>query len=249
MPSTVRWHSLEEAAGRLEEGMNRTQTKDDARVTLADVRADEETVVIDFGVQDLKDRRRDGGKLAALLPVLATGHPEELPPYCGRLTDEAGAFFSLAEARMEEAGLDEGPEAIRTPKANRAVFSPPRNLEPGSTRRLRFEISLEEIPISSSREEAEAGVRVEPKPPIGPFVFDFEVPVRGVPVVEIGQEAEASGIVMTLERVVNSLVKPQAIVRFDPPTTDACGCRVSRRTGCRSTRPLLPDSGRAAAGR
>ncbi len=119
-------------------------------------------------------------------------------------------------ASMQGLGPEDGPEARRTPKANTAVFAPPGNLEPGSNRRLRFEFSLEQLPIpSSSWEETE---EKEPeKPPVGPFVFDFEVPVQRVPVLEVGQEVEANGVTLILERVVNSLGKPHAIVRFDPP--------------------------------
>ena len=197
--------------------MNQTQTVDGARVTLEDIRADEEFVVINFSVQDLKNDRRNRGRPAELSPPLASGPPEALPPHYGRLTDEAGRRFDLVRASMQGLGPEDGPEARRTPKANTAVFAPPGNLEPGSNRRLRFEFSLEQLPIPfASWEEAEGG---EPqKPPIGPFVFDFEVPVRRVPVVEVGQEAEANGITLTLERVVNSTTKPQAIVRFDPPS-------------------------------
>lgn len=202
--------------------MNRTQTIDGAKVTIEDVRAEEGFVIIDFGVQDLKDDRRSAaGKPAALLPALASNPPEALPPHCGRLTDEVGRYFSLVGASMEEMGPADGPEARRAPKANSAVFAPPENLRPGTSRRLRFQFSLEQLPIPSSREgpEEETGGRApgEPRPPIGPFVFDLEVPVRRVPVVEVGREAEASGIKIVLERVVNSPARPEAIVRFDPP--------------------------------
>ena len=51
----------------------------------------------------------------------------------------------------------------------------------------------------------------------GPFVFDFEVPVRPAPTIRVGQEVEAEGIEITLERVVDSPVLPQAVVCFEPP--------------------------------
>ncbi|MDP9474532.1 MAG: hypothetical protein M3R38_02335 [Actinomycetota bacterium] len=159
--------------------MNRTQTVDGARIILENVDADEESVGIDFSVQDLKHDRRNAGNPAALEPVLGTGPAEALPPHIGRLTDEAGRGFDLVGAEMEGFGPGDGPEARRVPKANRAVFALPEGLEPSSNHRLRFEVSLEEIPIPSSWEEAEEeGVRAEPKPPIGPFVFDFGVPAR-----------------------------------------------------------------------
>jgi hypothetical protein len=148
-------------------------------ITLEGVEADEEFVVIRFSVQDLKDDRRNAGRPAALEPVLGTGPPEALPPHIGLLTDEAGGELDLVGAEMESFGPGDGPEVRRTPKANRAVFALPETLESSSNHRFRFEVSLEEIPIPPSWKEAEEeGVRAEPTPPIGPFVFDFEVPVR-----------------------------------------------------------------------
>jgi hypothetical protein len=157
--------------------MNQTQTADDARVTLESVDADEEFVVIRFSVEDLKADRRNAGKPAALEPVLGTGPAEALPPHICRLSDEGGREFDLVDATMEGPGPEDHPEKIRASKANKAVFAPPGNLEPSSSHRFRFEVSLEEIPIPSSWEEALKGVRAEQKPPIGPFVFHIEVHV------------------------------------------------------------------------
>jgi len=155
-----------------------THTANDAMITLEGVEADEE-FVIRFSVQDLKDDRRNAGKPAALGPVLGTGPPEALPPHIGRLTDEAGGELHLVGAEMESFGPGAGPEVRRAPKANRAVFALPESLAPSGNYRLRFEVSLEEVSIPSSWEEAEKeGVRAEPKPPIGPFVFDIEIPIR-----------------------------------------------------------------------
>jgi hypothetical protein len=160
--------------------MNQTHTADDAMITLEGVEADEEFVVIRFSVQDLKDDRRNAGKPAALGPVLGTGPPKALPPHIGRLTDEAGGELNLVGAEMESFGPGDGPEVRRAPKANRAVFALPESLVALSgNHRLRFEVSLEEVPIPSSWEEAEKeGVRAESKPPIGPFVFNIEIPIR-----------------------------------------------------------------------
>ena len=197
--------------------MNRSQVVDDARVTLNDVRADEESVVIGFTVQDLEDGRRNAGMAVALDLMLADNSPEALRPHRGRLTtDEAGRYFYLVRARTGSPDPGDGPETVRAPKEHTAVFRPFRNLKPGTSHRLRFEVSLHQWAVPPSREEAE-GVRVEPRPPIGPFVFDFEVPVRRAQIVEVGEQAEAGGITLTLERVVNSPNKPRAIVRFDPP--------------------------------
>lgn len=221
--------------------MSRSRVVDDARITLESVRADEEFVIMGFTVQDLKDDRRNAGMPVALDPMLASGPPEALPPQCGRLTDEAGSYFDLVRARIESPDPGDGPERVRAPKAHTAVFAPPENLEPGSKPRLRFEVSLHQWAVRPSLEEAE-GLRSKPRPPIGPFVFDFEVAVRRVPVLEVGQEAEANGITLTLERVVNSLANPRAIVRFDPPSD-------GRVWVPRLRRDWLPVSEAAAPGR
>jgi hypothetical protein len=51
----------------------------------------------------------------------------------------------------------------------------------------------------------------------GPLVFDFEIPVAEAPTYSVGQEVEAEGVIITLERVVDSPVLPQAVVCFEPP--------------------------------
>jgi hypothetical protein len=43
------------------------------------------------------------------------------------------------------------------------------------------------------------------------------VPVLPAPTIEVDQEVEAEGIVLTLERVVDSPLLPQAVVCFEPP--------------------------------
>ena len=127
--------------------MNQTHTADDAMITLEGVEADEEFVVIRFSVQDLKDDRCNAGRPAALEPVLGTGPPEALPPHIGRLTDEAGGELDLVGAEMESFGPGDGPEVRRAPKANKAFFELPGNPGPSGNHRLRFEVSLEEVPI------------------------------------------------------------------------------------------------------
>ena len=87
--------------------------------------------------------------------------------------------MDLVGAEMESFGPGDGPEVRRAPKANKAFFALPESLAPSGNHRFRFEVSLEEVPIPPSWQEAEKeGVRVEPKPPIGPFVVDIEVPGR-----------------------------------------------------------------------
>jgi hypothetical protein len=51
-------------------------------------------------------------------------------------------------------------------------------------------------------EEPRVGVKVSEKP--GPFVFDFEIPVRPAPTIELNQRFEAEGVARTLRCVVAS---------------------------------------------
>lgn len=76
------------------------------------------------------------------------------------------------------------------------------------------------------------------KPDAGPFVFDFEIPVRTNPVVEVGQKATTGGVTMTLERVVNSPSRPQAVVCFDPPNDDYMWRPSTAPTGFQREEPL-----------
>ena len=55
------------------------------------------------------------------------------------------------------------------------------------------------------------------KPAAGPFVFDFEVPVRPAPTIKVNEEVEVKGISLTLKEVVASPANPQAVVCFAPP--------------------------------
>ena len=52
---------------------------------------------------------------------------------------------------------------------------------------------------------------------MGPFVFDFTLPFHAEEVIDVKQTVEASGIPITLERVVISHWATQAIFSFSPP--------------------------------
>jgi hypothetical protein len=54
--------------------------------------------------------------------------------------------------------------------------------------------------------------------PVGdPFFFDLRVSVREAPVIEVNQTVEASGVPITLKHIVNSPVRTNAYLCFDPP--------------------------------
>lgn len=51
----------------------------------------------------------------------------------------------------------------------------------------------------------------------GPFFFDLRVSVKEAPAIEVDQTVEAGGVPVTLKRVVNSPVRTNAYLCFDPP--------------------------------
>ena len=65
--------------------------------------------------------------------------------------------------------------------------------------------------------------------------------MRPVPVVEIGQRETVEGITMTLERVLNSPGKPQAVVCFEPPNRDYWWRPSTAPTGFQTEEPLPVD--------
>lgn len=55
------------------------------------------------------------------------------------------------------------------------------------------------------------------RPSGGPFIFDLKVPVKSVRILELGQEATAAGITLTLDRVIDSSGRPQAVLCYEAP--------------------------------
>ncbi len=193
---------------------------DEAKVTLEWAYADEEFVVISYSVKDLQDDRRNAGHRVQLDPIFVGKDDVEAgrgPDRRATLTDESGRELGMIDGTFEVAGPGDGPEVLRMSKSNSAVFEVAEDLEPGRTHRFHLEIPLEEMPTFSSMEEGEQGVRIEPRPPIGPFIFDFELPVQPAPTIEMNEKVENNGVEMTLERVVNSPARPQAVICIEPP--------------------------------
>ena len=196
------------------------RTDGGAKVTLEYAYADAGFVVVGYTVQDMKQDRTFGRFPSHLTPLQIDDTdrtPEqeaELPPRVD-LTDGTGRDFDLVPGSETYSAND--PSALKQPKPNVAIFKPSEQLEPGGGHRFGLKVVLREEPIlpSGFKGMIEAPPDGVDKP--GPYDFDFEVPVRPVPVVEVGQEETAGGITMTLERVLNSPGKPQAVVCFEPP--------------------------------
>ena len=83
-------------------------------------------------------------------------------------------------------------------------------------------------------------MRKDERPDAGPFVFNFEVPVRAAPVVEVGQKETTKGITLTLERVINSPGRPQAVICIEPPDDDHLWHPSMKQTGFPSDEPPSP---------
>jgi hypothetical protein len=87
------------------------------------------------------------------------------------------------------------------------------SLEPSEKHSFRLEVPLYESAVVPLGEKQLPG---DPFPG-DPFVFDFEIPVHAVSVVEVNQKETAEGVTLTLERVINSPGRPRAVICYGPP--------------------------------
>jgi hypothetical protein len=148
--------------------------------------------------------------------VSELGYDDEIAerfPAIARLTDESGNEFRVDGGQgMFSVAAEKGPDA------NTAVFAAPEAIEPGKKRRFRLEIPLEASPSLLTEDLDTASDDELPNEPVGePFVFEFEVPVRPVPVVRVDQEVKANGLTLTLDRIVNFPGRPHAVICMTPP--------------------------------
>jgi hypothetical protein len=198
------------------EEIGQTKTADGAKVTLKRAYADEDVVVVGIEARDLDGAREIEGypEPVLLQPSLIGeegGNEADLPPRVD-LTDAGGDYDNID-------GTTPYPGAA-------VVFEAPESLEAGKEHRFRLAVPLSEGGMPAG------------KPDAGPFVFDFEIPVRSLPVVEVGQKVTESGVTITLERVVNSPSRPQAVVCFDPPNDDYTWRPSTAPTGFQREEPL-----------
>ena len=177
--------------------IGQTQTADGVRVTLDWAYADERFVAVGLRTQRLDGpggSERPDPESAVLEPALwddSVGDESKLPPYV-RISDASGQDFDLVGGGTNRERAD-------------ATFDAPEGVEPGHAHRFRLEVPVQEGPALAGKPEA------------GPFVFDFEIPVRPAPTIELNQKTEAEGVTLTLERVFASPLAPQAVVCFEPP--------------------------------
>ena len=168
------------------ERLEMKKTAGGARVTLNSVYAEEQRVIVGYEVEDLTSGRRVGEHPAELLPLIGFEGDEEALQKDGlgtdvvALTDESGTDFRMVD---NSGAMSEGPDNMaRGPLQNMVAFESEQRLEPGDKHRFRLKVPLVESPI------VQPGQKRPPEEPFegGPFVFDFEIPVRAVRVVEVG---------------------------------------------------------------
>ena len=143
--------------------IGQTQTADGVRVTLDWAYADERFVAVGLHTQRLDGpggSERPDPESAVLEPALwddSVGDESELPPYV-KISDASGQDFDLVGGGTNRERAD-------------ATFDAPEGLEPGRGHRFRLEVPVQ------------AGPALSGKPEAGPFVFEFEVPVRPAPTI------------------------------------------------------------------
>jgi hypothetical protein len=199
------------------------KTEHGARVTLNWVYAEEDYVSIGYQVEDLKEGRMVSGRPAELQPLLGFGYGKptarekeyfkkyNLGTDIVALTDERGTKFRMVDNSGE---FSAGPKPVEGPLENLVAFKPKEGLEPSEEHDFRLQIPLYESAVVGLQ-----GKQPPPEPfPGEPFVFEFEVPVHAVSVVDINREkATAKGVTLRLDRVIDSPGRPRAVICYEPP--------------------------------
>jgi hypothetical protein len=209
-------------AYRASEKLQLTKTEAGARVTLNWVYAEENYLSVGYQVENLKDDRKVAGHPAELQPILGYGYGEPTPREeknlkkyglgtdIVALTDERGTRFRMADNSGQ---ISAGPKPVEGPLENLVAFRPKEGLKPGKDRDFRLQIPLYESAVVPLGEKWPP-----PEPfPGDPFVFNFDVPVHAVRVVDVNRKAKAKGVTLRLERVINSPGRPRAVVCYQPP--------------------------------
>ena len=209
-------------AYRASEKLHIEKTEAGARVTLNWVYAEENYVSIGYQVENLKEDRRVAGYPAELQPLLGFGYGEPTPreeEYLEKyglgtevvaLTDERATKFRMVDNYGTVSG---GPKPVEGPLENLVAFRPEEGLKPGKDRDFRLQIPLYESAVVPLGEKWPP-----PEPfPGDPFVFNFDIPVHAVSVVDVDKKAMAKGVTLRLDRVIDSPGRPRAVVCYRPP--------------------------------
>lgn len=177
-----------------------TQTANGVKVNLEWAYADQRNIVVGYGIEDLRSDRRVAGRPAELASA-------DMISIDGvKLEDEDDTAFISTGGQSGGSGVLEPLTEVPV----QGVYAPKNAIEPGERRfRLTIPVVAQALP-SYDRWE-----------PVGePFIFDFEVPVRPAPIVEVNQTVETDGVALTLERVADSPARPEARVCYGAADTD-----------------------------
>jgi len=197
-----------------------------AAVTVERVYADAGYVVVSYSIEDLREDRR------------VADHPVDLMPM--DVIDEFGYEESTDKEfpeRVRLAGEGDGRFALidgggQGPLAHTAVFATPEKIDTGRKHRFHLEVPVEAYPLVSR------GQKELPAELIGdPFVFEFEVDVPPVTVIDVDQTVNKNDVEITLERVVDS-PRPHAVFCFQPPDQDYSWGLTAKKTGLAWSEPM-----------
>jgi hypothetical protein len=208
----------EVAQGDLIHELDVSETVGNVTVRLERAYADANRVVIGFTVQGPEGRQFELNQLA--------------------LTDAAGTvlpwvhgYGAAGESEILDLSLPPGEETHANVFDASSVSGEPETLN------LRLTMELEELPLAPEAPDSTSAtvgslndppastvVELQPMPSgltVGNFEFEFSVPFIQGRAIEVGQTVEASGVAVTLEKVVATPSEMRATLCFEPP--DASG--------------------------
>ncbi|MBA3423712.1 MAG: DUF4179 domain-containing protein [Rubrobacter sp.] len=173
--------------------LNQKQTVDGITFTLERAYADEDNVVIGYSVEGFQNQFE--GYPTSSLPMVSDGS--------GKAFEYVGGGGMITDPMYKNEGGDR--------VSDLAFFEPSKKLDVAEKHEFRFELKLNpKARADGQHASSEIGAGRN-------LVFDFDVPVHEVEVIQIGETVEANGIPMTLERVENSPARTEATLCFDPP--------------------------------
>lgn len=173
--------------------LNQRQTVNGITFTLERVYADEDNVVVGYSVEGFRDQFE--GYPISGLPMVSDGS--------GRAFEYVGGGGMITDPMYENEGGERASDL--------AFFEPSKKLDVSEKHEFQFELTLNpraRVDGQDGSSEIDAARNL---------IFDFDIPVHKVDVIQVGETVEANGISMTLDRVENSPARTEATLCFDPP--------------------------------
>lgn len=197
-------------AEELSAPINQTQTREGITVTIDRVYADSEYVVVGYTVESV-DEREGFGPLSYMASLSLSDSDDERAILNTEGTIRGGG---INEVEQDSPVLPEGSQALVD------IFETTKPLEAGEDHRFRASV-LVEGPENPLTEEDSSDFKQLSKP----FVFNFTVPVKDAPTIEVNQTVEAGGsnaaiggdVPITLTEIVLSPARTSAYLCYEPP--------------------------------